>query len=270
MNILFTVCGRAGSKGCKNKNLKDYLGTSLVYYTLAAIDLYRERYPVKDGRMDVVLNTDSEELIRIVTAQKRVPVSVIHRDGSLGGDSVPKVSVIADCLQRMEKENGVSYDVVVDLDLTSPLRTVQDVRNLIERKMSRNDTDVVYSVTESRRNPYFNMVIEENGFFHRAIVSDFTARQQAPVMYDMNASLYAYSPSALRTKEHRSFFNTNTDAIIMKDTAVLDIDSEDDFELISVIGAYFYQKYPPFGEVQNRAKEIGGGVVSHGKEKSGN
>lgn len=39
MTVLFTVCGRAGSKGVKNKNIRDYLGTPLVYYTLAAIKL---------------------------------------------------------------------------------------------------------------------------------------------------------------------------------------------------------------------------------------
>ena len=34
-NILITICGRAGSKGFKNKNLKTFLGTPLVYYTVA-------------------------------------------------------------------------------------------------------------------------------------------------------------------------------------------------------------------------------------------
>ena len=254
MNLLFTVCGRAGSKGCKNKNLKNFLGIPLAFYTLAAIRLYCDRYLTDKDTVHFVLNTDSEELIEIVESQKQIPIYVIRRDAVLGGDAVPKVSVIADCLEKASAKYGVEYDTVVDLDLTSPLRTVEDVKHIIEKKLSRDDTDVVYSVTGSRRNPYFNMAIEEDGFFHRAIVTDFTARQQTPVMYDMNASLYAYSPKALRTKNHKEFFNSKTDAIIMKDTAVLDIDSEEDFELMSVIAAYFYEKLPEFGEIKQCAE----------------
>ena len=40
MNILFTVCGRAGSKGLKNKNLSLFLGHPLLYYPLSLIDLF--------------------------------------------------------------------------------------------------------------------------------------------------------------------------------------------------------------------------------------
>ena len=43
MRILFTICGRAGSKGIKNKNIRDFLDVPLPMYTLAAIDLYLER-----------------------------------------------------------------------------------------------------------------------------------------------------------------------------------------------------------------------------------
>ena len=63
MAILFTVCGRAGSKGFQSKNLKDFLGVPLVYYTLAAIRLWQQR---ADEEIDVVLNTDSEALCGIV------------------------------------------------------------------------------------------------------------------------------------------------------------------------------------------------------------
>ncbi|MDD3706486.1 MAG: acylneuraminate cytidylyltransferase family protein, partial [Clostridiaceae bacterium] len=44
-DILFTICGRAGSKGIKNKNLRDFLGYPLPYYTISAIDLYKGQNP---------------------------------------------------------------------------------------------------------------------------------------------------------------------------------------------------------------------------------
>lgn len=255
MNYLFTICGRAGSKGVKNKNLKDFLGAPLVYYTLAAIVLYKEKYGADDD-IKVVLNTDSEELIKIATAQKQISIIIIRREAELGGDFVPKVSVIKDCLIRTENNFHCSFDMVIDLDITSPFRTVDDVKNAIDKKNVRSDTDVVYSVTTARRNPYFNMVKEENGYFVKAVASEYTTRQQAPVMFDMNASIYAYAPRALKEKQANRFFNDRADVIVMKDTAVLDIDSEEDFELMQVLGEYFKHNDLKFTEILNKVSNI--------------
>ena len=247
MKILFTLCGRAGSKGVKGKNARDFLDVPLVWYSMANIALYMERYSAGDD-IKVVLNTDSEPLKDLVRRVKDVPVTIIHREESLAGDKVPKVAVILDCLQKAEEAFACKFDMVVDLDITSPLRTVEDVKNAIERKKQRTDVDVVYSVAPSRRNPYFNMVKEGNGFFCKAIPSNFTTRQEAPIFYDMNASIYAYSPDALRNKEHATFFNSNCDAVVMKDTGILDIDSEEDYELMQVIAKYLYDNEEAFKE----------------------
>lgn len=250
MNILFTLCGRAGSKGVKGKNARDFLDVPLVWYSMANIALYMEKYVASDN-IKVVLNTDSEPLKELVKRVKDLPVTILHREESLAGDRVPKVAVILDCLKRAEEMFACKFDMVVDLDITSPLRTVQDVKNAIDRKRQRPEVDVVYSVTPSRRNPYFNMVKEENGFFCKAIPSNFTTRQEAPVFYDMNASIYAYSPDALRNKEQATFFNSNCDAVVMKDTGILDIDSEEDYELMQVIAKYLFEKEEDYKEVKS-------------------
>ena len=252
MNILFTLCGRAGSKGVKGKNARDFLDVPLVWYSMANIALYMGKYAGVDD-IKIVLNTDSEPLKDLVRRVKDVPVTIIHREESLAGDKVPKVAVILDSLNKAEEAFAMKFDMVVDLDITSPLRTVEDVKNAIDRKKKRNDVDVVYSVAPSRRNPYFNMVKEENGFFCKAIPSNFTTRQEAPVFYDMNASIYAYSPDALRHKEQATFFNSHCDAVVMKDTGILDIDSEEDYELMQVVAKYLYASDDSFKEVFNQA-----------------
>jgi len=256
MNLLFTLCGRAGSKGFKNKNLKNFLEIPLVYYSLAAIELFIDESTQKNYHIDTVLNTDSKELIQLSEQQNIVELSVIRRNTFLGGDTIPKVSVIKDCLTQMEEQNQIQYDVVIDLDLTSPLRTTADIQRALEEKIKRTDVDVVYSVTESRRNPYFNMVKQENGYFCKAIPSEYTARQQAPLFYDMNASIYVYSTYALKNKQDNIFFNSNCDAIVMKDTGILDIDSEQDFELLQVIAQYFFKTEQGLGRLYHHAKQI--------------
>ena len=255
MRILFTICGRAGSKGVKNKNLKDFMGAPLVYYTLASIIVYKKML-TEDDIADVALSTDSNKLVEIVCGQKELPIFVIHREGELAGDSAPKVAVIKDCLQKSEAHFHCAYDVVVDLDITSPLRTVQDVKNAVDKKFAMPEADAVYSVAPSRRNPYFNMVKEENSFSSIVIPSDFTARQQAPTIYDMNASIYAYSPAALKNKPSVGFFKSNCSFVVMKDTGILDIDSEEDFELMQIVAAYMFENYEDFGLIAKKAKKL--------------
>ena len=55
MNILFTLCGRAGSKGVKGKNARDFLDVPLVWYSMANIALYIEEYAGEDD-IKIVLN----------------------------------------------------------------------------------------------------------------------------------------------------------------------------------------------------------------------
>lgn len=255
MRILFTICGRAGSKGVKNKNLKNFLGAPLVYYTLATIIEYK-KFLCKEDIADTVLSTDSDKLMGIVCEQKELPIFVIQREGELAGDSVPKVAVIKDCLQKSEEHFKCKYDIVVDLDITSPLRTVQDVKSAVDKKSAMREADVVYSVTPSRRNPYFNMVKEENGFSSIVIPSDFTARQQTPMTYDMNASIYAYSPIALKTKPAVGFFKSKCSFIVMKDTGILDIDSEEDFEFMQILAEYIFNNCKDFRTIMNKAKDL--------------
>lgn len=251
MNILFTICGRAGSKGIKNKNLRDFLGYPLPFYTISAIDLYKKRNP--NVSCDIVLNTDSNDLVKIFKERLKCQVDIIDRDSSLGLDNTPKVAVISNCLNVMQKIKSVNYDMVVDLDITSPLRTVNDVNNLIKQKTS-SEADVVFSVTDSRRNPYFNMVKKIEKGYERVIESSFNARQETPEIFDMNASLYAYCPEFLESG--KGIFESTCDIIKMLDTAVLDLDHENDFELMQVIAEYLFDNYPEFKEVRNNITDI--------------
>ena len=253
MNILFTLCGRAGSKGVRGKNARDFLDIPLVWYSMAGMKLYIQQYGGND-HIDIVLNTDSEDLIKLVQKVNDLCVEVLRRDESLAGDKIAKVSVIYDCLIRAEKIFGVTYDMVVDLDITSPLRTVNDIKNTIDRKKSRPETNIVYTVAHSRRNPYFNMVREENGYYVKALPSNFTTRQEAPVFYDVNASIYAYSATELRKNEGNKIFESKCDTVVMFDTGVLDIDSEEDYELMQVIAKYLFENNEAFKEVISKVQ----------------
>lgn len=249
--LLITICGRAGSKGFKNKNLKTFCEKPLVYYTLSAAGLFCKARP--DLQVDICLNTDSDLLAELV-AKKYPEVVFLPRGEALGGDTVPKMAVFQDCLRRMEEKNACTYDAVMDLDITSPLRTAKDVQNAVEMKEQREDLDLVFSVTEARRNPYFNMVRDCGDHVEKVIESPFTARQQAPAIYDLNASIYVFRRDFLANNHTGILWDGKIGVTTMMDTGILDIDSEEDYRLMEVIAGHLYQNYPAFGEVRDHIR----------------
>ena len=245
MKILFTICGRAGSKGIHNKNIKTFCEFPLPLYSLSALDLYLTKHPECDA--DIALNTDSLDLKEILCTNTKRNVYYIPRKHTLTGDFVAKKDVIKDTLIEMENLTHTSYEMVVDLDITSPLRTVHDIENLIQ-KFRDTSCDVVFSAVPSRRSPYFNMVYNNNGSFERIIPTNFTARQEAPDVFDMNASLYAYRCEHL--KAGYGALEGYNELILMYDTAVLDLDHENDFTLMQVIAHFLFQTNQEFDEVR--------------------
>lgn len=246
MNILFTICGRAGSKGIKNKNIQNFLGKPLPLYTISVIDLFLKAH--KGIIADIALNTDSLELVKIIKDSQICHMEYIDRKKELAGDVVSKIAVIRDTYMEIKKKTGHEYDMVLDMDITSPLRTMEDVENIIGKASSSN-YDVVFTVTDARRNPYFNMVKNSDAGYVRVITSNYTARQQTPEIYDMNASMYAYNPEFLISG--KEIFEGYCGITKMYDTGILDIDHESDLELMEAIAKYLADSKPEYAAVMN-------------------
>lgn len=272
MKLLITICGRAGSKGVKNKNIKPFIGKPLVLYTISAALLFREAHP--NDQIDICVSSDSDELLQLAD---RFELDSIHRPEDLSRDTASKVSVIRHAVIEMENERNQHYDLILDLDITSPLRTLTDMERAVEKTFrsvaadidvapgnsayvkadtgADSDavirTDVVFSVVPARRNPYFNMVEIRDGKAGRIFEPSYTSRQQAPQVYDMNASIYCYQRDALMNRLKNSPLDGTFDVILMRDTAILDIDSEEDFELMEFLADRIF--YHEFREIMDSA-----------------
>lgn len=254
MNILFVICARAGSKGVKGKNTRLFLGKPLIYYTIAAFEEYRLKYNTAD-HMDLAINTDSQLLVNQLR-ETGIEYIYVDRKDSLAGDIVAKKDVIQDTLKEVEQSNGIIYDIIVDLDLTSPLRTAGDIAGTVRTLMEDENADIAYSVAQARRSPYFNMVLQnENGYYTTVMKSDFVARQQAPRCYDMNASIYAYRRTYLLSSQ---IYERKALIWIMQDTGILDIDSEDDLKMMEVIAEHIWSEEPAYASVRKKAESYQG------------
>lgn len=251
--MMITICGRAGSKGFKNKNLKTFCSKPLVHYTMSAIEIFLQMRP--DIKADVVLNTDSG-LLRDLVLGTYPAVKFIHRPAALSGDGVAKMAVFQQSLQVMEEKRVAPYDYHMDLDITSPLRTAADVAGCFAALEARPDLDLVMSACKSRRNPYMNMAqrTPDSKYVHQVVKSDVVARQQAPVCYDLNASIYAFRREFLATNTSGFLWDGSCDIYEMEDTAVLDIDSEEDFHLMELIARHLYANRPEFAQVRDNIR----------------
>ena len=201
-----------------------------------------------------VLVTDSPELAELVAA-KYPEVIFLPRGEELGGDRVPKMAVYQDSLHRMEERTGQPYDWYMDLDITSPLRTESDIESAFAKKQSRDDLDLVFSVCEARRNPWFNMVKTVDDHVEQVCKSEFTGRQQAPDVYDVNASIYVFKRDFLATNTDGMLWRGKIGISVMMDTGIIDIDSEHDYLLMEAIAQHLYAHYPEFAAVQENIRD---------------
>lgn len=231
MNILITVCARGGSKGIPGKNIKQLNGKPLIYYTLKTANEFRESVSFK---VDIVLSTDSNAIKDIVKGLDFEIDTNYTRPEELSSDTAGKIGAIIDVKTFMEQKLEASYDYVLDMDVTSPLRNVKDLQNTLEILIKDKEALNIFSVSPANRNPYFNMV-EKNaqGYFDLSKEGKFLSRQTAPMVYEMNASFYFYS---------RKFFNQNQKSAITKKSLIylvphmcFDLDHPIDFEFMEFL-----------------------------------
>lgn len=224
MNILITLCARGGSKGIPGKNIKLIAGKSLIAYSIDLTNKLKNKWNAK-----VALSTDDLE-IKAVAAAHGVFTDYI-RPECLATDIAGKIDTIEDLLLYEESLVDYKYDFVLDLDITSPLRTLKDVVKSLDLMIANSEAKNLFSVNNASRNPYFNMVEEDtNGFYSLVKTnSDGTVmtRQSAPKVYDLNASFYWYRRSFFESGSKSAI--TDRSLIYVMDHICFDLDHPVDF-----------------------------------------
>ncbi|HNW47863.1 MAG TPA: acylneuraminate cytidylyltransferase family protein, partial [Thermotogota bacterium] len=248
-----TICGRAGSKGVPNKNLASLMGYPLILFSLSAAHLFKLKAQ-EEYNVDIVVDSDSAELLEIAKSTGLCFLST--RPSEYSTDQAPKMSVLIYALTTREQEAGKTYDYLIDLDITSPIRSVEDILNVLDKCVENPFLDVVFTVVSARRNPYFNMVEEVDGILKRVKKSDAVSRQQVPPVYEMNASIYCYRRKSLGVSLLRSPLDGKAGGVLMKDYLVLDIDSLEDLEYLTLLAPEIAKKERGFFEIVDHIKNI--------------
>ena len=225
MYNLCTIGMRGGSKGVPNKNLRELNGKPLMAYTI------EQAFECK--LFDhVVVTTDSKEIVSM--AKNYGAEAWFLRPAEMATDDSSKIPAIRHALFESEKFYKKKFHVLFDLDVTSPLRFVEDIINAYNQFMI-DDADILISANKSRKNPYFNMIKKIDNRIERLITTNnpIYNRQKAPKVYDMNASIYIWKRESLI--KNNSLFTEKTSLYIMPEERSIDIDTELDWDLVEYI-----------------------------------
>lgn len=228
MKILVTICGRGGSKGIPGKNIREINGKPLIAYSIGMAQKVQSIW-----NADLALSTDSQE-IKDAAASFGLLTSYT-RPAEFATDKAGKIDVLRDILFYTEKQNNTAYDFLLDLDITSPLRTLEDIQEAFDQLQTSTEALNIFSVSPANRNPYFNMVEKtESGFVK--LVKDgslFKSRQEAPEVYDMNASFYIYRRQFF-TDGLQSAITPKSLAYVMRHVC-FDLDHPMDFTMMELL-----------------------------------
>jgi len=154
------------------------------------------------------------------------------RPAALAQDNTPMYPVLQHAVKEMEKKLKRRVDIIVLLDPTAPLRSVQDIDDCI-RKLADEQADTVVTLTESDRNPYFNMVeLDKAGCIHvvKRPKTPIYRRQDCPKVYNITSGVYAIKRKVVM--EQDSVFGKRTKAIIIPDERAGHIDSELEWQFV--------------------------------------
>lgn len=221
MTTIATICARGGSQGLPGKNTRLLVGKPLINYTIEQALLCKEIEKV-------YVSTDSEEIAKI--AEQAGAIIPFIRASNLAQATTPKIPVIQNLVDWIYQNHG-RVSKIVDLDPTSPLRDIEDIQACL--KLLDKETDVVITGYESDKNPYFNMVEVDSAGNIQLVKreSNISCRQNAPIVYSMNASIYVWHYETLQ----KGLWEGRTKLHIMPRTRSVDIDCLLDFKIVELL-----------------------------------
>lgn len=223
---LCTVCARGGSKGVPGKNVRLVAGRPLIAHTIAQA--------LETGLFDrVAVSSDSDAILEAATAAGAH--MVIKRPAEMATDQAGKVPAIAHALRSVEEATGRRYDLLVDLDCTSPLRFASDIVDSV-RLQEETDAESVITGNPAHRSPYFNLVersAEGIASLSKPLPDAVLRRQDSPACFDMNGSVYVWKRDSL-LNDPRIFY-PSTRIHVMPRERSWDIDEELDFTIVEML-----------------------------------
>ena len=223
--LLAIIPARGGSKGLPGKNIKELCGKPLIAWTI-------EQARSCSNIDRILVSTDDREIAEV--AKKYGAEVPFMRPPELASDSAATIDVIFHTIHWLKKCEDYQAEYILLLQPTSPLRTSGDIDSAIGMLKDKNAQAVV-SVCETEHHPWWSNILPEDGNMKDFIRPDILnkRRQDLPVFYRLNGAIYLAKTDYL--SEQNSFFGPDTFAYKMFKERSVDIDSDLDFKLVSLL-----------------------------------
>lgn len=222
MTTVAFIFARGGSKGLPGKNIRPLLGKPLIAWSI--------EYARAVKRIErVIVSTDSQQIADVASEYgAEVP---FMRPEELAHDTSSEWLAWQHALNYLLETEGSVPDVMVSIPTTAPLRLPLDIENCLD-EYEKGDVDIVITVTDAHRSPYFNMVKENIDGTVGLVIPPHNVvsrRQDAPTVYDMATVAYVVSPEFVLT--HQSIFEGSVRRVHVPIERAIDIDTSLDFQI---------------------------------------
>jgi CMP-N,N'-diacetyllegionaminic acid synthase len=214
--FLAVIPARGGSKRLPRKNVLPLHGKPLITWSIEAAHQSR-------CIDEIVVSSDDSEILEI---SQQHGARTIKRPYHLARDASTTFDAIKHAVENCE-----TYDYIVLLQPTSPLRTADQIDEAIEL-LVRNSADAVVSVCEMDHSPLWSNTLPPDGnmegFLNEALLGKRS--QDLETYYRLNGAIYICKTQTLL--EQKSFFiKKNIFAYKMSRESSIDIDEAFDFKI---------------------------------------
>ncbi len=225
LKVLAVITARGGSKGIPRKNIKDLAGKPLIAWTIEA---------AQGSKLltDYLVSTDDQEIADI-SRQCGAPVPFM-RPAELATDTATSMGVVQHALKWQEENEGKTYDALMILQPTSPLRSSQDIDGCIE-KMAETDCDSVMSMVKLTDFAAKKLKVLDGDKIRPWMEDEgreSSSRQALGDVYKRNCAVYLTKTERIMEGD---LFGHDSRAYVMPEDVSTDINTPLDFELLDFL-----------------------------------
>ena len=222
MKTFAFIFARGGSKDVPGKNIRNLGGKPLLAHSIMIAQNI-------DEISRIFVSTEDQDIAEVGI---KYGAEIIERPVELAQDDSPEWLSWLHAIKWLEAR-GEFFDCFVSLPTTSPLRNKTDVVNCIN--LLDKQTDIVVTISETSRNPFFNMVHEEEDYIKLLIEGEksYSRRQDVPLAYDMTTVAYVAHSDFI--KNNNKIFDGRVKAALIPKERSVDIDDEIDFKFAELL-----------------------------------
>ena len=178
----------------------------------------------------MIVSTESSKIAKEALKNKaEIP---FKRPKMLARDSSPEIKSWRHAIKILNKDKDIDY--IVSIPTTTPLRSISDINKCISFAIKKK-LDIVFSVTRSSKNPYFNILTKKNRKFNLVCKTKkfITRRQDTPQCYDLITACYVFKPGYIMKTEN--LFSGKAGFVLIPKKRAIDIDDKIDYEIANFL-----------------------------------